>query len=79
MGPSTTGNAGTANTGGGGGGVGSPSSGIISTGGTGGSGVVVIRSPAGAPLSVAPCTNTVSCVGGATVARFTVSGTLTVN
>jgi hypothetical protein len=43
------------------------------------SGIIIVRSPTGAPLSVAPCTNTVSCVCGATVATFTVSGTLTVN
>jgi hypothetical protein len=40
---------------------------------------VVVRSPAGHPLSAAPGCNTVSCVGGDSVAKFIVSGTLTVN
>ena len=48
-------------------------------GSRGGSGIVVVRSPAGHPLSVSPGCNTVSCVGGHSVATFTVSGTLTVN
>ena len=66
--------AGTANTGGGGGG------GIYEVNSAnGGSGIVIIRSPAGAPLSVAPGTNSTSTTGGDTVATFTVSGTLTVN
>jgi hypothetical protein len=43
---------------------------------------VVIRVPSAAGVSVTPCTNTVSsCVGPANdkVARFTVSGTLTIS
>ena len=72
-GKSALGTSGTTNTGGGGGG------GYAASGGAGGSGIVIVRSPVGAPLSASPCTNTVSCVGGATVATFTVSGTLTVN
>jgi hypothetical protein len=40
---------------------------------------VVVRSPAGHPMSATPGCNTVSCVCGATVAKFIVSGTLTVN
>ena len=51
-------------------------------GSRGGSGIVVVRSPAGHQMSVSPGCNTVTpCVGpgNATVAVFTVSGTLTVN
>jgi hypothetical protein len=48
-------------------------------GSRGGSGVVIVRSPAGHPLSVSPGSNSVACVSGDTVATFTVSGTLTVN
>ena len=81
---------GTANTGGGGGGgTGGPTShgaptylapcGKSKYGSKGGSGIVVVRSPAGHPLSAAPGCNTVSCVGGDSVAKFIVSGTLTVN
>ena len=47
--------------------------------GNGGPGIVVVRSPAGHPMSVSPGTNTVSTVCGQTVAKFTVSGTLTLN
>ena len=50
-------------------------------GGNGGPGVVIIRVPGGVPLAVSPGTNTVaSCVGSCNerVARFTVTGTLTV-
>jgi len=52
------------------------------TGGSGGSGIVVVRFPRAACVSVAPCTNTVtSCVGPTNdkVATFTVTGTLTVS
>lgn len=69
--------AGTANTGGGGGGTGS-----APTGGAGGSGIVIVRVPSSTGISVSPCTNTVTnCVGPANdkVAKFTVSGTLTVS
>ena len=45
----------------------------------GGSGIVVLRSPAGYPMSVSPGTNSVTTVCGQTVAKFTVSGTLTLN
>ena len=73
--PNGPGTAGTANTGGGGGGGSSPST----TGANGGSGVVIIRVPNAVPLAVGPGTNTVSPAPGCTtVARFTVSGTLTV-
>ena len=47
--------------------------------GAGGSGIVVVRSPAGHPMSVSPGTNQVTTVCGQTVAKFTVSGTLTLN
>jgi len=79
--------AGTANTGGGGGGGGTapPGSGPTGIGAAGGSGVVVLRiSATDAPgsLAVAPGTNTLTTLpapaGGCKVARFTVSGTLTV-
>ena len=53
--------------------------GLSKYGSRGGSGIVVVRSPAGHPLSVSPGTNQVTCVGGHSVATFTVSGTLTVN
>ncbi len=51
-------------------------------GGSGGSGVIVVRFPGSTCASVAPGTNTLSaCVGPANdkVARFTVSGTLTIS
>ena len=52
------------------------------SGSAGGSGVVVVRFPGSTSASVAPGTNTLSsCVGPANdkVARFTVSGTLTIS
>ena len=72
--------AGGVNTGGGGGGVGytfcSP---VVVGGGYGGSGVVILRFPDAATLSVSPGTNTTAPAPGCTkVANFTVSGTLTV-
>ena len=68
--------AGTANTGGGGGG---PNNGSGVAGGAGGSGIVILRFPSGASVSVSPGTNTVSCApDGAKLATFTVSGTNTV-
>jgi len=68
---------GTANTGGGGGGA---QDGTPTVGGTGGSGVVVLRFPACATVSVSPCTNlTGTHPGGEKVAVFTVTGTLTVS
>ena len=51
-------------------------------GGAGGSGVVIVRFPGSTCASVAPGTNTLSsCVGSCNekVARFTVSGTLTIS
>ena len=78
-GPGSAGTAGTANTGGGGGGdVMEHVAGISCSSG---SGVVVVRFPGSTCASVAPGTNTLSsCVGPANdkVARFTVSGTLTI-
>jgi hypothetical protein len=75
--------------GGGGGGTGGPTSygaptylapcGRSHYGSKGGSGIVVVRSPAGHPMSASPGSNTVSTVCGHTVAKFIVSGTLTVN
>ena len=48
-----------------------------------GSGVVVVRVPGSTSVSVAPGTNSVSTLpspaGGCKVARFTVSGTLTIS
>jgi hypothetical protein len=70
---------GSANTGeGGAGGIGPTP---CTFGGTGGSGIVVVRVPSEACVSVSPGANTVtSCVGPASekVATFTVSGTLTI-
>jgi len=74
--------SGTVNTGGGGGGCGPINvvgGGAAHAGGNGGSGIVIIRSPSGAPMSVTPGTNTVAPDGAATVATFTVTGTLTFN
>ena len=71
------GQPGTANTGGGGG-DGGPT---LGTGGNGGSGIVLVRFPSCATVSVAPGTNSVAaCVGPSNdkVATFTVDGTLTV-
>jgi hypothetical protein len=75
---------GSANTGGGGGGgTENPAFGPISPssdspGGDGGSGVVIVRAPSARGFIVTPCTNTVSTTpGGCKVARFTVSGCLT--
>ena len=73
--------AGSTNTGGGGGGGFHPGS-LNGSGAAGGPGIVIARFPSAASVSVAPCTNTVtSCVGPANdkVARFTVSGTLTIS
>ena len=73
----TAGAAGTANTGGGAGG-----GGLFGAGSQGGSGVVVLRFPGPTSATVAPGTNTLStCVGSCNekVARFTVSGTLTIS
>jgi len=81
---------GAANTGGGGGGgTGGPTNfgaptylspcGRSHYGSKGGSGIVVVRSPAGHPMTATPGCNTVSCVCGHTVAKFIVSGTLTLN
>ena len=70
------GQAGAANTGGGGGGN------VWWRRNAGGSGIVVVRFPGSTCASVAPGTNTLSsCVGPANdkVARFTVSGTLTIS
>ena len=68
-----TGTAGTANTGGGGG----------AGGAAGGSGVVVVRFPGTTCAAVAPGTNSLSTLpapaGGCKVARFTVTGTLTIS
>jgi hypothetical protein len=54
---------------------------LDSHGGAGGSGIVIIRAPGAAGISVAPGTNTVTTLpapaGGCKVATFTVSGTLT--
>lgn len=75
-GPSNTpGTAGTANTGGGAGGTGSDNPGAA-----GGSGVVLMKIPSanGASIAIAPCANTITCQAGTKVARFTVSGTLTI-
>ena len=82
--------SGVANTGGGGGGgTGGPTNfgaptylnpaGLSHYGAKGGSGIVVVRSPAGHPMSVSPGSNSISTVCGHTVAKFIVSGTLTVN
>ena len=50
----------------------------MATAANGGSGVVIIRIPCGpASTSVAPGTNQVSNDGSAKIARFTVTGTLT--
>ena len=71
--------AGGDNTGKGGSGTAYPSS---QSGGNGGSGVVIVRFPGSTTASVAPGTNTLSaCVGPAKdkVARFTVTGTLTIS
>ena len=77
-GSGSAGTAGTANRGGGGGGVGGSTG-----GGAGGSGIVVIRGPSGASMSVSPGTNSVAtlpaCQGAYKVATFTVSGTLTIS
>ena len=54
----------------------------LQVGAAGGSGVVVVRVPSATGVSVSPGTNTVSnCVGPTNdkVARFTVSGTLTIS
>jgi len=69
--------AGTVNTGGGGGG---PNNGPYSvSSASGGSGIVILRFPSGASVSVSPGTNTVTCApDGAKLATFTVSGTNTV-
>ena len=82
--------SGVANTGGGGGGgTGGPTNfgaptymnpaGLSHYGAKGGSGIVVVRSPAGHPMSVSPGSNSISTVCGHTVAKFIVSGTLTLN
>ena len=70
------GQSGSANTGGGGGGNDGAG------GNAGGSGVVIVRFPGSTCASVAPGTNSLtSCVGPGNdkVARFTVSGTLTIS
>ena len=78
----TVGTAGTVNLGGGGGGGGGnwPSGTSCGAGGQGGSGSVYLRFPSAESVVVSPGTNTVTtCVGPAndTVAKFTVTGTLT--
>tara|TARA_Y100001951_G_C11206021_1_gene220050 strand:- start:44 stop:481 length:438 start_codon:yes stop_codon:yes gene_type:complete len=74
--PGRVGSAGTVNTGGGGGG---PNNATNATGGAGGSGIVVLRFPSGASVTVSPGTNTVTCApDGNKLATFTVSGTNTV-
>jgi len=77
-GPSgTPGTAGTVNTGGGAGGTGSDNSGAA-----GGSGIVLIKIPSTNPgsYSISPGSNTLTPVPGcAQVAKFTVSGTLTLS
>ena len=71
--------AGTANTGGGGGGSGRTAGVANNQGGNGGSGIVVVRGPSARTFAVTPCTNTLSThPGGDKIAKFTVSGTLTV-
>jgi hypothetical protein len=50
--------------------------------GSGGSGIVVVRFPSAATLSVTPCTNSTGTVPGPStdkIATFTVNGTLTVS
>jgi hypothetical protein len=80
--PNGAGSAGTVNTGGGGGGGSGPAAPFNVNGGNGGSGLVVLRFPSGACVSVSPGTNTVTTLpapaGGYKVATFTVSGTNTV-
>jgi len=44
----------------------------------GGSGIVMVRVPSGSSISVTPCTNTVSCSPVGRVAKFTVSGNITI-
>ena len=81
-GQSSNGSPGTVNTGGGGGGCGPinvTGGGAAHAGGNGGSGIVIIRSPSGAPMSVTPGANTTGTDGGATIATFTVTGTITFN
>ena len=80
--PGIAATAGAVNKGGGGGGgngSGNPPGG--QNGASGGSGIVIIRAPASAGMSVSPGTNTISTLpapaGGCKVATFTVSGTLT--
>ena len=73
---------GTANTGGGAGGRSNQPCGVpgFSTGMSGGSGVVIVRTPSKASLSVSPGTNaTATHPGGDKIAVFTVSGTLTIS
>ena len=76
--PAGSGGSGSANTGGGGGSGGT----VQGPGGSGGSGIVVLRFPGCACVSVSPGTNTVTnCVGPSNdkVATFTVTGCLTVS
>ena len=72
------GTAGTANTGGGGGGAGG---GPTLAGANGGSGIVVVRVPGCFVLAGSPCcARTLSThPGGDKIAKFTASGTLTIN
>jgi len=73
--PSNT--AGTANTGGGGGG---DHDNNPATGKAGGSGIVIVRVPSAATISVSPgCNSTSSVPGGQKIATFKVSGTLTLS
>jgi hypothetical protein len=84
--PCGTGGAGSGNSTGGngavntGGGAGPGGYAPGQAGGTGGSGIVIIRAPSLASLSVSPGTNTTSTTpGGCKVAKFTVSGNLTIS
>jgi hypothetical protein len=52
---------------------------LLQPGGAGGSGIVIVRAPSGVTLAASPGTNTVTPVGGCTVATFTVSGDLTIS
>ena len=62
-----------------GGGGGGPNNGSGVAGGAGGSGIVILRFPSGASVTVSPGTNTVTCApDGSKLATFTVSGTNTV-
>jgi hypothetical protein len=71
------GSAGGTNLGGGGGGAGKCNT---PGGQAGGPGIVVVRAPSSITFAVTPCTNTLSThPGGDKIAKFTVSGTLTVS